>query len=184
MCECICAAFLGCAVRGEPRSSNRSVKGSRTTHPGGRLALRRAMSKVGHAPMSACGEGEASLAAGIRILLRALAMVRWLRKLAWRKPATLAASYRRFRPRLGRVNARGSADLDRRSTGDGAGMELGGGGARVWVERAFRSTHDARLANYLRAYLRHHRELGVSVTWSDQATPGLAAVALARRGEA
>lgn len=51
------------------------------------------------------------------------------------------------------------------------------------IERAFRSTHDARLGNYLREYLRHHRTLGVSVTWSDQATPGLAAVALARRGE-
>lgn len=52
------------------------------------------------------------------------------------------------------------------------------------VERAFRSTNDARLGNYVREYLRHHQRLGVSVTWSDQATPGLAAVALARRGEA
>ena len=51
------------------------------------------------------------------------------------------------------------------------------------VERAFRSTRDARLANYLREYLRHHRALGVSVTWSDQATPALAAVELARQGE-
>src|SRR5690242_8020575 len=37
-------------------------------------------------------------------------------------------------------------------------------------ERAFRSTEDGRLGNYLREYLRHHRAIGVSVTWSDQAT--------------
>lgn len=52
------------------------------------------------------------------------------------------------------------------------------------VERAFRTTNDARLGDYVREYLRRHRALGVSVTWSDQATPGLAAVALARSGEA
>lgn len=52
------------------------------------------------------------------------------------------------------------------------------------VECAFRSTNDARLRDYVREYLRHHRALGVSVTWSDQATPGLAAVVLAREGEA
>ena len=51
------------------------------------------------------------------------------------------------------------------------------------VERAFRHTHDARLARYLRDYLRHHLTLGVVVSWSDQATPALAAVALARHGE-
>lgn len=51
------------------------------------------------------------------------------------------------------------------------------------VERAFRSTQEARLGNYVREYLRHHLRLGVAVTWSDQATPALAAAALARRGE-
>ncbi len=52
------------------------------------------------------------------------------------------------------------------------------------VERAFRTTHETRLLTYVREYLRHHLKRGVSVTWSDQATPALAAVALARHGEA
>lgn len=51
------------------------------------------------------------------------------------------------------------------------------------IEQAFRSTGDAALGAYVREYLRHHLRLGVSVTWSDQATPALTAAALAQRGE-
>jgi rhamnogalacturonyl hydrolase YesR len=52
------------------------------------------------------------------------------------------------------------------------------------VECAFHATRDERLRTYLREYLRHHRTQGVRVTWSDQATPGLVATALAQQGEA
>src|SRR6187402_227817 len=52
------------------------------------------------------------------------------------------------------------------------------------VECAFQSTRDERLRTYVREYLRYHRTRGVSVTWSDRATPGLAATALALQGEA
>src|SRR5688500_13641394 len=34
------------------------------------------------------------------------------------------------------------------------------------MECAFHTTRDERLKTYLRAYLRHHRTRGVSVTWS------------------
>lgn len=52
------------------------------------------------------------------------------------------------------------------------------------MECAFHTTRDERLRAYLREYLRHHSTQGVTVTWSDRATPGLAAMVLAQQGDA
>ena len=52
------------------------------------------------------------------------------------------------------------------------------------LEQAHQASRDPAIREYLRAYLRAHRTRGIEVTWSDEATPGLAAIERSLQGDA